>query len=161
MEKKDIVTVTEEELKRFINTSIHFDCVKLEDNLFTVNISAKAEDIIEVVILPRVLSRAGKGGVCGGVWGFLKGGCVGTVIGTVIGAVGLIGCPIASTIGAGACASVGTVLGAGGGAAIGAAFDFALNKDSCTVEEIFPLLATNGLEKQGSDGRVTCTVNFQ
>ena len=40
--------------------------------------------------------------------------------------------------------AVGGVASAGAGARVGALFDFALDKDSCTAEEILPLLATDG-----------------
>ena len=157
------MTVTKKELKRFINASIRFDSIDLEKNTFTVKLSAKAEDAIEVEIRPEILSRAGKGGVGGGIGGFFAGGGTGAGIGAVIGLVGgPIGVGIGTAIGAGIGAAVGAVTGAGGGAGVGAGVGYILDKDSCTAQEIFPLLATDGSEKRSNDDwRVNCIVKFQ
>ena len=107
------MTVTEKELKRFINESIRFDSIDLEKKIFTVKLSAKAEDAIEVEILSKILGRAGKGGVGGGIGGFFAGGGTGAGIGAVIGLVGgPIGVGIGTAIGAGIGAAVGAVAGA-------------------------------------------------
>ena len=63
-------------------------------------------------------------------------------------------------IGPGVGVVVGAAASGGAGTRVGAAFDFALDKDSCNAEEILILLATDGYEEQDSDGRVTCTVKF-
>jgi len=156
---KKRVTVKDKELRKFVNTTIRFEKMDLEKNLVNVVISAKAEDTITVVVLPKVLSRAGKGGVGGGIAGLLLGGGVGAAAGGGIGIIGgWLGVALGVAIGIPAGALIGGVAGAGGGAGIGAAIGFALEKKSCTAEEIFPLLATDGFEERGSDGRVKCTV---
>ena len=127
--EKKWVTVKDKELRKFVNTTIRFETVNLENNILTAIISAKAEDTIKVVV----------GGGIGIIGGWL-GVTVGVAIGVPAGAL------------------MGAVAGASGGAGIGAAFGFALEKKSCTAEEIFPLLATDGYEERGSDGRVKCTV---
>ena len=162
-EKDKNVTVSDKELKKFVNTNIHYDSVTLaiEKNTAVLKISAKANDAIEVLILPRMLSRVGQGSIGGGVGGFFAGAGAGAGIGAVIGVLGgPVGIALGAAIGAGIGASTGAVAGAGGGAGMGAGVGFALDTDSCTAEEIFPLLATDGFEKQGSEGRVNCTVNL-
>ena len=47
-----------------------------------------------------------------------------------------------------------------GGVGIAAGVGYALDTVSCTAEDIFPLLVTDGFEKQSDDGRVSCTVNL-
>ena len=69
-----------------------------------------------------------------------------------------LGAAIGAAIGAGA--GAGALAGAGGGAGIVAGVGYALDTVSCTAEDIFPLLATDGFEKQGDGGRVSCTVNL-
>ena len=157
------MTVTEKELRRFVNASIRFDSIDLEKKIFTVKLSAKAEDAIEVEILSKILGRAGKGGVGGGIGGFFAVGGTGAGIGAVIGLVGgPIGVGIGTAIGAGIGAAVNAVAGAGGGAGVGAGVGYVLDKDSCTAQEIFPLLATDGSEKRSNDdGRMNCTVKFK
>ena len=162
-EKGKKVTVADNELKKFINTSIRYDSVTLaiEKNTAVLKISAKANDAIGVSILPNVLGRVGKGGIGGGIGGLFAGAGAGAGIGALIGVLGgPVGIGLGAAIGAGIGAGSGAVAGAGGGAGIGAGVGYALDKDSCTAEEIFPLLATDGFEKQDSDGRVTCTVNL-
>ena len=162
-EKDKNVTVSDKELKKFVNTSIRYDSVTLafERNTAVLKISANTHDAIEVIILPKVFSRVGRGGVGGGVGGFFTGAGAGAGIGALIGVIGgPVGIAIGAAIGAGIGASTGAVAGAGGGAGIGAGIGIVLDKDSCTAEEIFPLLATDGFEKQGNDGRVNCTVNL-
>ena len=157
--EKKRVTVKDKELRKFVNTTIRFENMDLENNIFTVVISAKAEDTIKVVVLLKVLSRAGKGGVGGGNAGLLAGGGAGAAIGGGIGVIGgWLGVAVGVAIGIPAGALMGGVAGASGGAGIGAAIGFALDKKSCTAEEIFPLLATDGYEERGSHGRVKCTV---
>ena len=125
-----------------------------------LKISTKANDAIGVSILPKVLSRVGQGSIGGGVGGFFAGAGAGAGIGAVIGVLGgPVGIALGAAIGAGIGAGTGAVAGAGSGAGIGAGVGYALDTDSCTAEKIFPLLATDGFEKQ-SDGRVTCTVNL-
>ena len=162
-EKKKKVTVSDNELKKFVNTSIRYDSVTLtiEKNTAVLKISAKANDAIGVSILPKVLGRVGKGGIGGGIGGLFAGAGAGAGIGALIGVLGgPVGIGLGAAIGAGIGAGGGAVAGAGGGAGIGAGVGYALDTDSCTAEEIFPLLATDGFEKQDSDGRVACTVNL-
>ena len=162
-EKDKNVTVSDKELKKFVNTSIRYDSVTLafERNTAVLKISAKAHDVIKVSIHQRMLSRVGQGGVAGGIGGFFAGAGAGAGVGALIGIIGgPVGVAIGAAIGAGIGASTGAVAGAGGGAGIGAGIGIVLDKDSCIAEEIFPLLATDGFEKQGNDGRVTCTVNL-
>ena len=157
------VTVSDKELKKFVNTSIRYDSVTLaiEKNTAVLKISAKANDAIEVSILPQVLSRVGKGGIGGGIGGLFTGAGAGAGIGALIGVLGgPVGIGLGAAIGASIGAGAGVVAGAGGGAGIGAGVGYALDTDSCTAEEIFPFLATDGYEKQDSDGRVSCTVNL-
>ena len=79
----------------------------------------------------------------------LAGGLTSAGIAATIGIFGgLVGVVIGAGVGAGVGVVVDAVAGAGAGARVGAAFDFALDKDSCTAEKIFPLLATDGFEKQ-------------
>ena len=162
-EKGKNVTVSDKELKKFVNTSIRYDSVTLaiEKSTAVLKISAKANDSIEVLIRPQMLGRVGRGGVGGGVGGLFAGAGAGAGIGALIGVIGgPIGIAIGAAIGGGIGAGTGAVAGAGGGAGIGAGVGYVLDTDSCTAEEIFPLLATDGFEKQDSDGRVTCTVNL-
>ena len=161
-EKDKNVTVSDKELKTFVNTSIRLDSITLAiERTTAVKISAKANDAIGVSILPKVIGRVGKGGVGGGVGGLFAGAGAGAGIGALIGVLGgPVGIGLVAAIGASIGAGSGAVVGAGGGAGIGASVGYALDTDSCTAEEIFPLLATDGYEKQDSDGRVTCTVNL-
>ena len=161
---KKRITVKDKELRKFVNTTIRFEKMDLEKNLVNVVISAKAEDTIKVVVLPKKgLSTAGKCGVGCGIAGLLLGIGVGggvgaAIVGGIWAIVGGIGGALGFAIGIPVGAFIGGVAGAGGGAGIGAAIGFALDKRSCTAEEIFPLLATDGFEERGSDGRVKCTV---
>ena len=162
-EKDKNVTVSDKELKKFVNTTIRYDSITLafEKNTAELKISANVHDAIEVIILPKVLGRVGKGGVGGGVGGLFAGAGAGAGIGALIGIIGgPVGIAIGAAIGAGIGAGSGAAVGAGGGAGIGAGVGILLDKNSCTAEEIFPLLATDGFEKQGNDGRVNCTVNL-
>ena len=162
-EKGKNVSVPDKDLKKFVDTNIRYDSVTfaIEKNTTVLKISAKANDAIEVNILPKILGRAGKGVVGGGVGGLFAGGGAGAGIGALVGVLGgPIGIALGAAIGAGIGAGAGAVAGAGGGAGIGAGVGYALDTDSCTAEEIFPLLATDGFEKQGDDGRVSCTVNL-
>ena len=162
-EKNEKVTVSDKELKKFVNASIRYNSVTLatEKNSTVLKISAKANDAIKVSILPQMLGRVAQGSVGGGVVGLFVGAGAGAGIGALIGVIGgLVGIAIGAAIGSGIGAGSGAAAGAGGGAGIGAGVGTALDTDSCTAEEIFPLLATDGFEKQDSDGRVTCTVNL-
>ena len=154
-EKGKNVSVPDKDLKKFVDTNIRYDSVTfaIEKNTTVLKISAKANDAIEVNILPKILRRVGKGGVGGGVGGFFAGAGAGAGIGAL---VGVLGGPVGVALGA----AIGASIGASGGAGIGAGVGYALDTVSCTAEEIFPLLATDGFEKQGDDGRVSCTVNF-
>ena len=126
-----------------------------------LKISAKANDAIEAKILPDILTRAGHGGIGGGIGGLFAGGGAGAGIGALVGVLGgPVGVALGAAIGAGIGAVAGAVAGAGGGAGIAAGVGYALDTVSCTAEDIFPLLATDGFEKQGDDGRVSCTVNL-
>ena len=127
--EKKRVTIKDKELRKFVNTTIHFEDMHLENNILTAIISAKAEDTIKVV-------HGGGIGIIGGWLGVTVGVAIGIPAGALMGAVS----------------------GASEGAGIGAAFGFPLEKKSCTAEEIFPLLATDGYEERDSDGRVKCTV---
>ena len=161
--KKKKVTVSDKELKKFVNTSIRYDSVALaiEKNTAVLKISANAHDAIEVIILQKMLGRVAQGSVGGGVGGVATGVAAGAGIGALFGVIGgPVGIAIGAAIGASIGASTGAVVGAGSGAGIGARVGYALDTDSCTAEEIFPLLATDGFEKQDNDGRVTCTVNL-
>ena len=162
-EKGKKVSVPDKDLKKFVDTTIRYDSVTvaIEKNTTVLKISAKANDAIEVNILPKLLGRVGKGGAGGGVGGFFAGAGTGAGIGALVGVLGgPVGVALGAAIGAGIGAGTGAVAGAGGGAGIGAGVGYALDTASCTAEEIFPLLATDGFEKQGDDGRVSCTVNL-
>ena len=162
-EKGKNVSVPDKDLKKFVDTNIRYDSVTfaIEKNTTVLKISAKANDAIEVNIRRKILGRAGKGGVGGGVGGLFAGGGAGAGIGALVGVLGgPIGIALGAAIGAGIGAGAGAVAGAGGGAGIGAGVGYALDTDSCTAEDIFPLLATDGYEKQGDGGRVSCTVNL-
>ena len=129
--EKKRVTIKDRELRKFVNTTIRFEDMHLENNILTAIISAKAEDTIKVVV---------GGGI--GIIGRWLGVTVGVAIGIPAGAL------------------MGAVAGTSRSAGIGAAFGFPLEKKNCTAEEIFPLLATDGYEERGSDGRVKCTVKI-
>ena len=153
------VTVPDKELKKFVDTTICYDSVTvaIEKNTTVLKISAKPNDAIEVEILPRILGRAGHGGIGGGIAGGGAGAGIGALVGVLGGPVGIA---LGAAIGAGIGAGAGAVAGAGGGAGIAAGVGYALDTVSCTAEDIFPLLATDGFEKQGDGGRVSCTVNL-
>ena len=162
-EKGKNVSVPDKDLKKFVDTNIRYDSVTfaIEKNTTVLKISAKANDAIEVNIRRKILGRAGKGGIGGGVGGLFAGGGAGAGIGALVGVLGgPVGIALGAAIGAGIGAGAGAVAGAGGGASLAAGVGYALDTDSCTAEEIFPLLATDGFEKQSDDGRVSCTVNL-
>ena len=162
-EKDKNVSVPDKELNKFVNTTIRYDSVTvaIDKNTTVLKISAKANDAIEAKILPDILTRAGQGGIGGGVGGLFAGGGAGAGIGALVGVLGgPVGIALGAAIGAGIGAGAGAVAGAGGGAGIAAGVGYALDTVSCTAEDIFPLLATDGFEKQGDDGRVSCTVNL-
>ena len=84
-EKGKNVTVSDKELKKFVNTSIRYDSVTLaiEKSTAVLKISAKANDSIEVLIRPQMLGRVGRGGVGGGVGGLFAGAGAGAGIGAL------------------------------------------------------------------------------
>ena len=115
-EKDKNVTVSDKELKTFVNTSIRLDSITLAiERTTAVKISAKANDAIKVIILPKMLGRVGQGGVGGGVGGFFAGAGAGAGIGALVGIIGgPVGIAIGAAIGAGIGAGSGAVAGAGG-----------------------------------------------
>ena len=166
MRRRKFVTVTEKELKRFINTIKLFPV-----DVGKVTVSAKANDAIEVVVLPEILGMAAytESGTKGLVANVVGGGTAGAIGGGMMG--GLVGAPLGALVGAGAGALLTTVAGDSGRARLETAVEAAgaigggmmgglvgrvINKDSCTAEDIFPLLATDGFKKTGD--MVGCTV---
>ena len=135
---------TVKDIESFINTTIHYKVMKHENNCFTVRISAKADDAIQIVHHDAVSDTVARG--CAAVGGFF-----GSVVGAPFGFAG---------------ATAGAAGGAAGGAALGTAvgnfISFTVGggvrdyKDSFTAEEIFQLLKTDGFEKQ--NGLLKCTV---
>ena len=130
-ERNESATVKDHE--RFINTTICYEYIKHENNCFTVRISAKADDTIQIVHNDPISIT-------------VTGACA--AAGSLLGSAG---------------SPLGTVAGAAAGAAVGAAFKSMVggvrdDKDSFTAEEIFQLLETDGLEKQ--DEWVKCTVRL-
>ena len=141
-------TATVKDLDSFINTTIHYKVMKHE-NCFTVRISAKADDTIQIVhndpfgdTATRVGATAGSllGSVVGAPFGF-AGVASGAATGAAAGA----------TVGAGGVTALRTAVGYMGGGVR----DY---KDSFTAEEIFQLLETDGFEKK--DEWVKCTVRL-
>ena len=130
-ERKENATV--KDVESFINTTIHYEYMKHENNCFTVRISAKADDTIQIV--HNDLYSITFTGMCAAAGSLL----------------GITGGP------------AGTVAGAAAGAAVGAAFKSMVDrvrddKDSFTAEEIFQLLETDGFEKK--DEWVKCIVRL-
>ena len=123
------------DLERFINTTIRYESMKHNNSCFTVRISAKADDAIEIVHNDAISGRVT--GMCAAAGGLL--GSVGGPLGIVTGAA--LGTAVGNTVGSAV---------AGGGARN--------YKDSFTAKEIFPLLATDGFETRG--GWVKCTVRL-
>lgn len=118
------------DLKSFVNTTIHYECMKLKDNYLPVRISAEVDDAIEVIPV-ETGSVAAVAGIGVGI------GC----------AIGCLGGPIGM--------AAGIVIGG----LVGSVVYFSKAKElKCTAEEIFPLLAADKFEKRG--GLVECTVRL-
>ena len=151
------VTVAEKELKRFISTIKLFPV-----DVGKVTVSAKANDAIEVVVLPEILGMAAhiEPGKKGLVASLVGGGSAGAVGGGMVG--GPAGAALGALVGVGA-GAVLTALGGDSGRArletvVEAGVGHFMNKDSCTAEEIFPLLASDGFKKTGD--MIECTVQL-
>ena len=161
LQRGTFVTVTEKELKRFINT-IKLFIVDIGKATVTVRISAKAGEAIEVVVLPETLGFATytPSGTKGLIANVVGGGTTGAIGGGMVG--GPIGGFIGAAVGAVAGAALTAVAGDSGKArletAVEAGVGRIMNKDSCTAEEIFPLLATNGFKKTGDV--IECTLQL-
>ena len=140
-ERKENATV--KDLENFINTTIHYEYMKHENNCFTVRISAKADDAIKIVHNDPTRDKATR-------WGAAAGGYTGALFGF---AGAAFGAAAGAAVGAGGVTVVRTAVGYMGGD--GGVRDY---KDSFTAEEIFRLLQTDGFEKQ--DEWVKCTVRL-
>ena len=132
---------TVKDLESFINTTIRYEYMKHENNCFTVRISAKADDTIQIVHNDPIRDKATR-------WGAAAGGFVGSVVGAPFGFAGAVA-------GAAAGVSLGNAVGTAVGYMVGRVRDY---KDSFTAEEIFQLLETDGFEKK--DEWVKCIVRL-
>ena len=80
------------DLERFINTTIRYESMKHNNSCFTVRISAKADDAIEIVHNDAISSKftgmcAATGcllGSVGGPIGIVTGAALGTAVGTAV-----------------------------------------------------------------------------
>ena len=153
LQRRKFVTVTENELKMFINT-IKLFFVDIGKVTVTVRITAKADKAIEVVVLPEIFRLAAhtESGIEGLIAKVAVGGTVGAISGGMVGAL----------LGAAAGAALTAVAGTSGRArletAVEAGVGLVMKKDSCTAEEIFSLLAADGFKKTGD--MIECTVRL-